>query len=290
MLTFDNRGEPLRHHATYRTKHPSKYTRKILKEILRRPYFHYLGGGAHFTFSLENKRYVYPFIRKNACSSFAKFIRDLEVGSKYPPEKTIEVLTRKTAVRHQRQVNASDCNFFIFRNPADRLVSLFNDKFIQGSGDDSLIANFHMLTGMDYRDSTFHDFVHKYLARYLRPFSNRWLVDAHVIPQADHLWPIRYDCVISLDTLHSEACRLWRLELADRYFKTPLNATSSVRYDSFSLHTRVSQLIEEFARSGGVPGTHAYIDDAVDKTIRRLYAVDYEMQTHFMQVEDNSDR
>ncbi len=283
MLTFDNRSEPLRNHATYRTKVSSKYSRKFLKEILRKPYFYYSGGGAHFTFKIENKRYVYSFIRKNACSTIARFIVDQEYNSKFPHQKIMEILTRKTAVRHHHQFNSSDCNFFVFRNPADRLVSLFNNKFIQGSGDDGIIANFEALTGMDYRESSFHDFLYKYLARYLRPFSNRWLVDAHVIPQADHLWPIRYDCVIPFDGLHSEACLLWGQELADHYFKMPLNASPTVRYDKFSLHTQVSELIEEFAGSGRVPGNHAYIDEDVDNTIRQLYAVDFDMQSHFMQ-------
>ncbi|WP_108883002.1 sulfotransferase family 2 domain-containing protein [Anderseniella sp. Alg231-50] len=281
-LSFDNRSEPLKHFDNYRNKKNFPVRRRIRHFLRSQAFPYYVGGLQHYAFTHNARHYLFCWIPKNASTTMFDFM-----WKKIPPDfrrdaKKMPRLFRFFGARRRTHVDRSQCSFFIYRNPVDRLVSLFNNKFVQSStltGDDreSLILSFEYFTLTSPLDTTFSDFVRVYLQRYLRLFSGNWLLDVHVIPQADCLWPIHYTHVLRFECLHEDISLVLGKDTADQFFTRKINSSSTARYDDPSAKTAVSELRRRFAETGELPSLRAYVDDELEAIIRNLYAIDYEL-------------
>ena len=279
-LSFDNRHEPLSHYETYRVKSTVTRLTRLRNLGKSKVLPLYLGGGSHFNFEHNGQQYLYAHIRKNASSSFASFLASKLDPGFYPNEDVVYRLNRKLAPTRRAQLYRSECSFFIYRDPIERLVSLFNNKFIEHANENypqSIIENYEILAQKQYLGATFAEFVKVYLRRYFHSFSNGWLLDAHVIPQADHLWPIHYSHVIRFEHLFEDTAAALGKDVAGAHFSKKNNATSTKRYETPSSYSTVAQLRARYVRSGDVPSKNAYIDTELEEILRDLYAVDYEL-------------
>lgn len=96
--------------------------------------------------------------------------------------------------RCKGEITGWDHSIFVYREPIDRLVSAFNNKFIVKHGHEDIFRNFEKRMEKSAAKATFEDFV-EYTRR---PFNS---LDPHVWPQKAHLLDIEYTLVIKIENL-----------------------------------------------------------------------------------------
>jgi hypothetical protein len=138
-------------------------------------------GRLHLAFELGGKRIAYAYIRKNGCSTFKRalgFAPDTDI-------REIEPLHRWSPWRNY------DAIIFVWRDPEERLTSLYRNKILERQGADDIIRAY--TSSMGEEPSTFEKFAEFALLN----------ADPHCVPQRDHLKPLRYTHAIPLSGLHA---------------------------------------------------------------------------------------
>lgn len=122
-------------------------------------------GKLHLAFEIESKRIVYCYIRKNASSAFKKLIIASSPFSDLvqPHDNSINFLFRHHKSSFPQDISNADHTIFVYRDPIERIVSLFKNKFIQQIGASDILKNYSKITGRDSRNDSFRDFVNYYL-------------------------------------------------------------------------------------------------------------------------------
>ncbi|MBK0400382.1 sulfotransferase family 2 domain-containing protein [Limibaculum sp. M0105] len=189
--------------------------------------FKFTLGRLHLAFELGGSRIAYAYIRKNGCSSFKRAL-----GFDYATN--VRTIARAHPYRPWRRYDAT---IFVWRDPEERLLSLFRNKIIQRDHADGILASYRRVMGAE--PATFEDFVR---------FACRD-ADPHCWPQCDHLMPIRYTHAIPLSRLYQSMCGIVGEEAAEPFVQ-PYNAS-------------VPYLTE--------------VSDEARRLIRRHYAKDYAM-------------
>lgn len=112
-------------------------------------------------------------------------------------------------------------------------------------------------------------FVEAYLRPYLLLHSKIGnLLDMHVVPQADHLWPIDYHKVLRMETLLQDTAKLFGESIASQYFSQSINATSGKELQGAHYNTAVADLKCELRETGCIPQRRAYLDDDLESLLR----------------------
>jgi hypothetical protein len=183
-------------------------------------------GRLHLTFTLGNKRIAYAYIRKNGCSAFKRALG-------YDPAVDVEVVAAGHAYRRGRH----DATIFVWRDPLDRMVSLYKNKILERRNADYLLAAYREAMGEE--PSSFERFTEFACME----------KDPHCWRQRDHLMRLRYTHAIPLHRLHEAMCSIVGPQAAEP-FAVKANATGE-------------QSVEVTARAAAL--------------IRRHYARDYDM-------------
>ena len=184
-------------------------------------------GQLHLNLRLGGKRICYAYIRKNGCSSF-------KAALGYAPDTRISEIAR----RHRTQwYHRHDATIFVWRDPVERMVSLYRNKILDGHGAEDLVARY--LAVMGEAPST--------LTRFLEFASLGG--DPHCLPQVDHLRPIVYTHAIPLYGLHDAMLHLVG-STAARAFRHRFNQSRP---------------------------TPVEVTESDRKFVRQIYAVDYKM-------------
>jgi len=160
----------------------------------------------------ENKVVFYTYIRKNACSSFKS------VMSKKAQSGELGKLSDLKKFRASPHSLVWDHAIFIYRDPFERAVSTFVNKFVDNQGNRDIFANFKAQTGKNPATATFRDFT-KYLEA---PFE---LLDPHAWPQKSHLAEIEYTHAIDIKHLSSTMAEI--LPSLAGHFHKKVNVTVS---------------------------------------------------------------
>lgn len=134
----------------------------------------------HLRLSLGGKTIAVAYIRKNACSALKK-------AAGYPPDVNVSRLLG----RFWLPPMPADATVFIYRDPVERLASLYRNKVIQKRGADDITRRYR--GAMGEAPSTFSKFVDFAALK----------KDPHCRPQSEHLLPIRYSHAIEMSDLHS---------------------------------------------------------------------------------------
>ena len=150
-------------------------------------------GQAHLAFELGGKRIRYAYIRKNGCSAFKiamGFPHDVRIGLIQPYHRC-GLLRRRY-----------DATIFVWRDPVERIVSLYRNKIIDDVNGEDIQRRLHTFAGGGRIDfDVFVDFCCR-------------AGDPHCRPQAAHLKPIRYTHAIPLARLHEAMTDILGLEAA----------------------------------------------------------------------------
>lgn len=233
----------------------------------------------HLWFKGIDRGIVYPLIQKNGCSAFKNFLNS-RTHHRQTVRRTIDALLFKK--RPERpvwpywQVSISpdviDQNDFIFvyRDPADRLVSAFKNKFIDDSGNKKILGNFQTIMRLSPEDACFNDFI-EYASHAFKD------IDSHVWPQKAQLLSLPYH-PIKLTELTREMSKIIGSELAKAYFQKPSNQSAQLlkSLDSRADTLPVGVLRDAKAEGLGVTTTELLSSANIDR-IREIYWQDYEM-------------
>lgn len=237
-------------------------------------------GDVHFICDVGKIRLGYCYIRKNACSSFKRMFLDM-CKAEFDPasgDRRIDFM-----IRHQmmRSADAARCDriVFVYRDPVERIVSLFKNKFIMRDGYEDLFQSYAASVGEDPNRASFRRFVQEYLRRDLRG------LDPHVLPQAYHLKRFRYTDAIPIQDLHQRMAAILGEELAGTYFKRPVNATSSAKIELHgAMDTPAEVLAERFSAQNTMPRDEDLLDQNLKASLREIYAADAAMIADIMRL------
>jgi hypothetical protein len=227
--------------------------------------------GLHLQFSVASRRFLYCYTHKNACSAMK---RVLLATSGRDPEAwrgTFDFAPHRCPARDRVKMEEFDCRFFIYRDPIERVVSLFNNKFVQQTGHEDIFASYRRVTGQPPGDATFQDFVRDYLRR------DDSDIDVHCHGQYVRLQKIRYTHAIPMNMLHDEMAALLGRELATRFFAEKTNATEGQRFDDPSSTVPADRLLQRFVSERALPSTKALVTVVLRDALRARYAADYRM-------------
>lgn len=158
-------------------------------------------GRLHLAFRLGDKHIAYAYIRKNGCSAFKRALG-------YDPSTDVEVVATDHAWRPGRY----DATIFVWREPLERVVSLYKNKVLERSNAEHLIATYR--TAMGEEPSTFERFAEFVCME----------KDPHCWRQRDHLRRLRYTHAIPLHRLHEAMCSIVGPQVAEP-FALRANAT-----------------------------------------------------------------
>lgn len=228
----------------------------------------------HFSFEANKKKIVYCYIRKNASSSFKRLIIS---QSPYKKKRTdfqssLKFLFRFHATK-LRQFEKFDHSIFVVRNPVDRILSVFKNKFIQRNGNIDIFESYSGVTGKNPETATFSDFITDYIGR---PFSD---LDVHVRPQSSSLLPTKYSDAIPLKGLHTRMADIIGPNLADQYFLPQVNSTSDaglVELDAAYLLT-AADLQRIYLERNEFPASECFLSAAIRRRIENVYAQDFDL-------------
>lgn len=230
-------------------------------------------GKAHFHFQVGDRKIAYCYIRKNACSSFKDMIcaTSKHIDKTLAGSDQLKFLQEHHRIRTARQLQRCDLKVFVYRDPYERLISVFINKFVARSANGSIFRNYGKMTGKAPETTTFRDFVTTYC---VAPFQDR---DPHIYPQAMHLLPVRYNAAINMSGLHGDIRELLGQDIADRFFLHKKNSSNYGTDESLHLDTSSADLNTRFQADGTLPATACFDDPALREHILQSYTQDYEL-------------
>ncbi|PJI93182.1 sulfotransferase family protein [Yoonia maricola] len=226
----------------------------------------------HFEFVVDSKKYMYSYVRKNGCSAFKKLIHGISPFADNVEDAHVDLafLRRHHTFDKSSDLNAFAATIFVYRDPFERLISAYTNKFVQQKGQEDIFANYKKKLWRDPNKASFKKFV----LSYCRSVENR---DGHIRAQCDHLLPIRYNAVFPLHELYENMKLLIDPELADKYFARATNASHAQPPSEDLCRIPALQLHDTFLKTGRVPNKADFYRDDLIAHCRKVYAKDYEM-------------
>ncbi|WKN29770.1 sulfotransferase family 2 domain-containing protein [Porifericola rhodea] len=181
-----------------------------------RYWFYPFRGQLHLMFEFEGYRVVYAYIRKNACTSFKRYLLEKAGILDSKGKKDIYLLLNLYRADFHRDFKSANRTIFIHRDPIDRVVSLYRDKFVQGKNAVDIYCDYERVVGENARKATFEAFALRYL-----PAAK----DPHTWTQRSHLYPSVYSDAVPIEVLYEFMQDILSSDVADLYFKRPVNAS-----------------------------------------------------------------
>ncbi len=235
----------------------------------------------HFRISTGEKKIAYCYIRKNACTAFKYFlsrrptlsIRLKKVlGFKRYNDPDHFVNIRPFLIQKNDYAKGDYREtIFVYRDPVDRTVSTYLNKFVDNSGAEVIRGNYERVMARDPEDATFMDFL-QYASH---DFSE---IDCHLWPQKAHLWDVTYTRAINIKAVHEEMVDLIGAQLAERFFSKRSNATdSNGRSMSEPLVDIPASRLRDMKQRGITFGKVCFLSRQVEEIIGQRYRSDYEM-------------
>ena len=231
-------------------------------------------GRNHFSLRVGDRLIGYCYIRKNACSSFKRMFLDLSPSEneRKSGERPIDFM-RRHHVMSDRDFEKCDRIVFVYRDPVERIMSMFRNKFIAVKGAEDIQRNFERLEKQSADDVTFRNFVESYLQR---DFGK---LDRHIQPQSVHLRRAVYSDVIHVEHLYDRMKDVVGSEVADKYFQRPVNRTSDIelRNVTNASDIPIRQIRQIFSEDGYMPDNDSFLPSDLRASLNARYATDYAM-------------
>ncbi len=231
--------------------------------------------GRHYRLPGAPASIAYTYIRKNACSAFKRFIlRDIHQHPELHALTDIMQMSQIARLRTLREFRGARYRIFVYRDPLQRIASLYTNKFVQQKDCDDLFRRYQRDVGQDPQQASFIDFIIRYIER---PY---WFgLDPHVLPQFLHLAPVPYTHAIPVNALHTTMRSLLGESLADAYFQRPHNSTS--QFDTYDDDTAPQQtaatLHRIFRNTGAVPAADSLLNDFTRRRLQARYRCDTQL-------------
>jgi len=174
----------------------------------------------------------------------------------------------------RRIANRFAYRFFIYRDPIERVVATFNDKFIQRSersGYADIFSNYFKITGQNPDSASFDDFV-SYVVN-----TRQSDIDPHCHLQSSHLMPIQYTHAVRMEEMHSRFYEIFGRDISDRFFGQKINATSVKRFDEQANGVSSAELRSRYLKDGSIPSGASLVTQDNRERLSGLFYDDYNM-------------
>lgn len=231
----------------------------------------------HFQVQVQGKWYVFCMLPKNASSSIRAIIQAALVeggGGK------VQSLMRNNLARKHSEFSRAHHVMVFLRHPADRVVSAFQNKFIQrknGATGKEILQDYERATGLSADAGSFEDFV----VRYLRVCFGRGINvsrhrDPHIYTQQQQLLPVDYDIVARVDQF-DEVMRDIGLS---HLLPGRANATSGAVDMPGASTISAEELHDRYRETGETPDKASLLTAPLVSEINHLYRADLEAFGH----------
>lgn len=226
----------------------------------------------HLKFEINKYIYVYAYIRKNACTAFKNLICNLSEYKKHGEGTSrINYLSKHHGIVSVKEIEKSDFTLFVYRDPIERILSLYKNKFIVRSKNKDIFYNYQKVTGNNPEESTFCNFVKSYLTK------SHSLIDLHCHSQASHLLPIFYTHAIPINKLSSCMQKIIGKHLSNRFFKDKINQTTTLNVDNFAYNISSNALHKNYLKTGFLPSNAALLNNSICEILQQIYFEDFEL-------------
>ncbi|MBB3192210.1 glycosyltransferase family protein [Halomonas cerina] len=231
-----------------------------------------------FAFQGDGVSFFYTYIRKNASTSFKKLFQLMHPGLCPGKTPSLGCMAKYAQVKDlsPEEIDRSFTNkVFIYRDPIERVFSVYKNKLIQRDGAEDLLDKLRKVTGRDPGLMTFSDFVNEYVSLLE---TERWReVDGHLYPQAWHLLPITYNMVIPMENVYGEMLKLLPKELCDQAFREPSNSTKkgSVPLENCDVDTPAVYFEKKYIQGKALPELNQVITPAIETRLKEIYCEDF---------------
>ncbi|MES1936310.1 sulfotransferase [Salinisphaera hydrothermalis C27AD] len=224
-----------------------------------------------FELNVADKKILYTYIRKNACTSFKKLFVNESHARISEGGDEFTFMAQNHAVRSLKNLD-HDYRIVVLRDPIERVYSLFKNKFIQRNGHEDIFRNYYDLTRQSAEDASFTDFVTTYLAQ---PWQKR---DPHTYAQRDHLLPISYNCVIMMEELSSSMRDLLGTTVSNQYFEKRINSSSDAKVIEGNFHDMPADALRRiYMEEESMPSLESLVSDEARTQLRLLYSRDFDL-------------
>lgn len=237
---------------------------RLRRQFRPAPHFHINAAGAEF---------IYCYIRKNACSAFKKLIveHSQHRNSFSGQVGELTFLKKYHRVKSKAEISTYKHIIFIYRDPIERVASLFRNKFIMMDRNSDIFDSYRHVTGQNPETATFNEFVTLYLCQNMKK------LDPHCRPQYAHLLPIRYTNAIPMRALYPTMTQIVGQEIADSYFKEKTNSSGGTEYSEAASSTPAYVAHERWRRTHNVPSFHSLLTDHTERILKQIYVEDLMM-------------
>ncbi|WP_287123979.1 glycosyltransferase [Chromohalobacter sp.] len=231
-----------------------------------------------FVFQKDGVSFFYTYIRKNASTSFKRLFQLMHPGLCPGKTPSLSCMAQHAQVKDlsPEEIEKSYANrVFIYRDPVERVFSVYKNKLIQQDGAEDLLEKLSKVTGRDPGLMTFDDFVNDYVTLLE---TERWSeVDGHLYPQAWHLLPITYNMVIPMENVHEEMSKIIPKELCDKVFLEPSNSTNkgSRPLESCDVDTPAVYFQKKYIQEKVLPEINKVLTPEAEKRLKEIYREDY---------------
>lgn len=225
----------------------------------------------HFRIEIGGETLAFCYIRKNASSAFkALFLALSPAGRRAARYASPMAFLRARHRAGPEGVAAAQRSLLVVRDPLDRLVSTYRNKFVQRRGHAGIFANYARVTGEDPEEATLADVV---LRQAAAPCEE---LDPHLSPQVDHLLPLAYTDAVTLDRLPGLMSEILGGETANRFFRAPVNATRDFAGARLAEPWRrpSRELHDLFVRTGEMPAAADLVTPEIAAAAAALYRAD----------------
>lgn len=219
----------------------------------------------------------YCYIRKNACSSFRRFIVETSSLAEREQVQPDGRDRMRFMVEHHKmrrhELEALPALIVVLRDPLERVVSGFLNQFVMRIGKRSTDLHRSIEDAVENTSEsvTFNEFVNSYLA--CRPWEH---VDRHFWPQVRYLAPVTYTHVLSQGTLAEDTERVFGSDASKRYFETRLNSTQGIERTQWygAEDLAAGTLVRRFRKKKPLPRERDFLSGQGHTVLNRIYGDD----------------
>lgn len=260
-----------------------QFNNRSLRDEIRTPIARLIGidrrggGRDHYVFNVNNTRMAYAYIRKNACTAFKNLIIASTEHEPFFDARGNPINFLNEFHREQSFISLENCDYrlFVYRDPTERIASLFTNKLVMNKDNDDLLDNIRHITERDPWEFSFEDFIDKYIG--LGP--NSAAFDPHIWSQASHLYPIKYTHAIPMAYLYNTLYKIIGESEANRFFAKKVNVSDG-EIDALMRETYlfpVGELHREWKKTGRRPSLKSLVSENIHERVKALYADDYRL-------------
>lgn len=230
----------------------------------------------HFQLQVDGKWYVFCAIHKNASSSIRSLVEAGSSARRAEYESIFRFLFLNHLVRSHQEIDRARHVMVFVRHPLDRVVSCFQNKFIQRKGNRTIFADYRDTTDSDPSQATFEHFVHSYLRRsFGKGDAASRQRDRHIYTQ-QQLLPVNYDIVARVDQF-DEVMRDIGLS---HLLPGRANATSGAVDMPGASTISAEELHDRYRETGETPDKASLLTAPLVSEINHLYRADLEAFGH----------